>query len=152
MKTIPLTPETEALARRLVWFEEPEAALVHPIRFLAYALEHATHEDMVILSGYLTEADLGAELEAAPPGIISGRFRSDWNATLLGRFPPPPQPQRRFTVSPPRRAPAPHPPAPSSPAAAPPRAALARSTADRRTALPRASRADRPPSTPAAPG
>jgi hypothetical protein len=27
MKTIPVTPDTEALARRVVWFEEPKEAL-----------------------------------------------------------------------------------------------------------------------------
>ncbi len=33
MKPIPLDPETEAVARRVVWFEEPVEALCDPIRF-----------------------------------------------------------------------------------------------------------------------
>jgi hypothetical protein len=32
MKPIPLTPETEALARRLAWFEEQAQALADPGR------------------------------------------------------------------------------------------------------------------------
>jgi hypothetical protein len=39
MKTIPLTPDTEALARRVVWFESPAEALSDTFRFVAYALE-----------------------------------------------------------------------------------------------------------------
>ena len=35
MKAIPLTAETEAIARRVIWFEEPRQALIDPIRFLA---------------------------------------------------------------------------------------------------------------------
>jgi hypothetical protein len=34
MKTVPLTPGTEALARRLAWFEEPAQALSDTIRFV----------------------------------------------------------------------------------------------------------------------
>ena len=50
MKTIPLTPDTEALARRLVWFEPPTEALSDTSRFVAYALVRATHEDMTSLA------------------------------------------------------------------------------------------------------
>jgi hypothetical protein len=35
MKTIPLTPDIEKIARRIVWFETPEKALADSIRFLA---------------------------------------------------------------------------------------------------------------------
>jgi len=42
MKPVPLTPEIEALARRLVWLEEPEEALSDPSRFVAYAFARAT--------------------------------------------------------------------------------------------------------------
>ena len=55
MRNIPVTPESEALARRLVWFETPGEALSDPVRFVAYALARATHEDMTILRRFLTE-------------------------------------------------------------------------------------------------
>jgi hypothetical protein len=38
MKAIPLNPETEPVARRIIWFESPEEALRDPIRFVAYAM------------------------------------------------------------------------------------------------------------------
>jgi hypothetical protein len=70
MKTIPLTPDTEALARRLVWFEDPEEALSDTFRFVAYAAARATHEDMKLVRLYLDDDDLREALDHAPPGII----------------------------------------------------------------------------------
>ena len=51
MKTIPLTPDTEALARRMVWFEEPGEALCDTFRFIAYALAKGTGDSAVIYCG-----------------------------------------------------------------------------------------------------
>jgi hypothetical protein len=45
MKPIPLTSETEAIARRIIWFEPPAQALSDPIRLMAYAMASATHQD-----------------------------------------------------------------------------------------------------------
>ena len=95
MKRIPLTPDTEALARRLVWFEEPAEALSDPIRFAAYAFAQATHEDMKRLRAFLDDDDLREALDRAPPGIIDPRSWAYWNAKL-GRYPAPPMPVRRI--------------------------------------------------------
>ncbi len=95
MKTIPLTPETEALARRLVWFEEPLAALSDTVRFLAYAFARATHEDMGILRKYLDDEDFREALERAPAGIIDARSWAYWHSKF-GRYPAPPLPVRRL--------------------------------------------------------
>ena len=95
MTPIPLMPETEALARRLVWFEEPAVALADPVRFMAYAFAKASHEDMTLLRRYLTDADFVEALDHAPPGIIDPRSWAYWN-NKAGRFPPPAMPARRF--------------------------------------------------------
>jgi hypothetical protein len=97
MKPIPLTPETKAMARRLIWFEEPAEALADPIRFVAYALESATHEDIQALREHanLTDADIREALDAAPPGIIRPRSWAYWNAKM-GRYPAPPSPKRQL--------------------------------------------------------
>ena len=95
MKPLPLTPDTQALARRLVWFEEPAEALADPVRFVACALERATHEDMKLLRAHLTDADISEALDAAPPGIIGARSWACWNARM-GRYPAPPMPTRQF--------------------------------------------------------
>jgi hypothetical protein len=95
VKAIPLTPETEALARRLVWFEEPSEALSDTARFVAYALARATHEDMKVLRGFVSDDDLREALDCAPPGIIDPRSWAYWNSRL-GRYPAPPLPVRRL--------------------------------------------------------
>ena len=95
MKPIPLNPETEALARRIVWFEEPAAALADPVRFLAYAMRYALHADMKMVRRYVSDDGFRDALDHAPPGIIDPRSWAYWNSKL-GRFPPPPMPTRRF--------------------------------------------------------
>jgi hypothetical protein len=95
MKTLPLTPDTEALARRLVWFEQPSEALADTPRFVAYAFARATHEDMTLLRKFLDDDDLREALDHAPPGIIDPRSWAYWNSRL-GRYPAPPMPVRQL--------------------------------------------------------
>lgn len=95
MKTIPLTPEVEDLARRLVWFEEPKEAVADTFRFAAYAFARATHEDMKVLQTFLNDDDLREALDHAPPGIIDPRSWAYWNSKL-GRYPAPPPPARKL--------------------------------------------------------
>lgn len=95
MKPIPLTRETEAIARRVIWFEPPAQALSDPIRFMAYAIASATHEDMQALRRYVSDDDLREALDKAPPGIIDPRSWAYWNSKM-GRYPPPPLPRRSF--------------------------------------------------------
>lgn len=95
MKPIPLNPETEAIARRVVWFEEPAEALEDPIRFMAYAMKHATRDDMKVLRRYVSSEDFREALDKAPPGIIDPRSWAYWN-NKMGRYPAPPLPKRTF--------------------------------------------------------
>ena len=95
MKPIPLNAETAAVARRIVWFEPPTEALEDPVRFMAYAMAYATHEDMKILRRYVSDEDFREALDRAPPGIIDPRSWAYWNSKL-GRYPPPPAPKRRL--------------------------------------------------------
>eukprot|EP01037_Dinobryon_pediforme_P006627 gene6627-6695_t len=94
-KLPPYPDETFRLARRLIWFEEPEIALADPVRLIAYALERATIEDLLVLRRYVSDAQMRAALDAAPPGIIGPRSWAYWNAKY-GRYPAPPMPTRRF--------------------------------------------------------
>ena len=93
MKPIPLTSQTEAMAKRLVWFESPADALADPIRFMAYAMARATHQDMSILRQYISDEAFCEALDHAPPGIIDARSWAYWNSKM-NRWPPPPMPQR----------------------------------------------------------
>lgn len=95
MKPFPLTPETLEAARRVVWFEEPQKALADPLRFMAYAMTYARHEDMRVIRQYVSDEEFRWALDHAPPGIIDPRSWAYWNLKM-GRFPPPPLPQRSF--------------------------------------------------------
>ena len=95
MKALPLTPEFEMVARRVIWFEEPKQALADPVRFIAYAMTYGTHEDMKVVRSQFSDKDLIEALNHAPPGIFDGRSWAYWNLKL-GRYPAPPMPQRRF--------------------------------------------------------
>lgn len=95
MNSIPLNSEMERVARRVIWFEAPEEALADPVRFLAYAMARATHEDMRVIRHYIDDADFVEALEKAPPGIIDPRSWAYWNSKL-GRYPAPPLPTRSF--------------------------------------------------------
>jgi hypothetical protein len=95
MKSIPLTPEIEAVAKRVIWFEEPAQAVANPIRFVAYAMTYGDHADVDVIRRYLSEDDLLEAISHAPPGIFDSRSWAYWNLKL-GRDPIPPMPERPF--------------------------------------------------------
>lgn len=95
MKPIPLTPKIRTVARRIVWFESPAQALADPIRFMAYAMASATHEDMKVLRRHVSDDDFREALDHAPPGIIDPRSWAYWNSKT-GRYPAPPLPKREL--------------------------------------------------------
>jgi hypothetical protein len=95
VRPIPLTPEIEAVARRVIWFEEPAQALADPVRFMAYAMTYATHEDMKAIRRHVSDEDFPEALDRAPPGIVDARSWAYWNLKA-GRYPAPPAPERRL--------------------------------------------------------
>jgi hypothetical protein len=93
MKPFPHTPELLRAAKRVVWFKPPEEALDNPVELMAYAMKHSTDEDMALLLEYVGEDGLREAIDQAPAGIIDARSWAYWNARI-GRYPPPPAPQR----------------------------------------------------------
>ena len=69
MKALPATPELLRVARRVIWFEEPERALADPIQFLAHVMVFGTIEDLKALRGIVGKDEYREVLERAPPGI-----------------------------------------------------------------------------------
>jgi hypothetical protein len=95
MKPIPATPQTLSVAPRIIWFEPPAQALADPIRFMAYAMAYARHEDMKVIRQHVSDEDFREALDRAPPGIVDPRSWAYWNSKM-GRYPAPPLPKRRF--------------------------------------------------------
>jgi hypothetical protein len=95
MRPIPATKQMLSVVPRIIWFEPPEQALADPVRFMAYAMTYARHEDMKLIRGYVSDDDFREALDRAPPGIIDPRSWAYWNSKM-GRYPPPPLPKRHF--------------------------------------------------------
>ena len=95
MKPIPATAQMLGVAPRIIWFEPPERALADPVRFMAYAMTYARHEDMRVIREYVSDEDFREALDRAPPGIIDPRSWAYWNSKM-GRYPAPPLPKRHF--------------------------------------------------------
>jgi hypothetical protein len=93
MKQLPVTRQVEAIARRVVWFEEPSQAVVDTVRFLAYAMTYGDDNDMRVIRQYLSDEELREALDKAPAGIFDPRSWAYWNLKL-GRYPTPPMPER----------------------------------------------------------
>src|SRR5450631_3152532 len=98
MKPIPVTPQSRVVASNIIWFKPPEKALADPIRFMAYAATYALPKDMRYIRRFVSDDDFREALDHAPAGIIDPRSWAYWNSKL-GRYPPPPQPVRRFGAS-----------------------------------------------------
>lgn len=98
MRAIPITPQIVEVARRILWFEEPERALADPVRFMAYAMTYARHKDMQVIREHVSDEEIREALDTTPPGIIDPRSWAYWNLRM-GRFPPPPLRKRTFGES-----------------------------------------------------
>ena len=85
--------ELRALARRVIWFEEPEQALKYTKRFLTYLMTYGTPEDVEVAQRHYSEADFEATLNEPAPGIFDARSWREWNIRYL-RVPVPPVPKR----------------------------------------------------------
>lgn len=79
MKDRPLNAALTALARRVIWFEEPDKALADPVRFTAYVLTNGMYEDVEQLRSYTGDGGLRDALQSAPPGIFDGPSWAYWN-------------------------------------------------------------------------
>jgi hypothetical protein len=84
-----------AVAKRVLWFEQPEEALSYPTRFLAYLMTYGTWEEVVTAKKYFADRDFEAVLEDPPAGIFDPRSWTYWNEHY-GRTTVPPLPLRRI--------------------------------------------------------
>ncbi|MBM9538103.1 hypothetical protein [Desulfobulbus alkaliphilus] len=94
MKPLPTTSELLKVARRVVWFKEPEEALAEPVHFLAHVMTYGTVEDLQALQGVVGMEDFREVLEKAPAGVFDARSWAYWNLKC-GRVPCPPLPVRQ---------------------------------------------------------
>ena len=94
MKPLPMTPDLLRVARRVVWFKEPEEALAEPVHFLAHLMTYGTVEDLKAVQGVAGLEEFREVLERAPAGVFDARSWAYWNLKC-GRIPVPPLPARQ---------------------------------------------------------
>jgi hypothetical protein len=87
-----------ALARKYLWWLDPDEAVRQPDRLVAQVMNMGTFEDARTIEGQLGEAFLRGVLERAAPGWFDERPWTFWHYRLglakPGRVPDPPR--RRF--------------------------------------------------------
>jgi len=89
------TPELVEIARRLIWWKDPEAALADERRFLAQAMTLANWQELSYIRALYGDEALRSVLESAPPGVFDRRSWNYWHAKF-GIRPVPPRPTRRL--------------------------------------------------------
>ena len=94
MKPLPITPDLLRVARRVVWFKEPEEALAEPVHFLAHLMTYGTVEDLKAVQGVAGLQEFREVLEHAPAGVFDARSWTYWHLKC-GRVPAPPLPARQ---------------------------------------------------------
>ena len=94
MKPLPMTPDLLRVARRVVWFKEPEEALAEPVHFLAHLMTYGTVEDLKAVQGVAGIEEFREVLERAPAGVFDARSWAYWHLKC-GRVPAPPLPARQ---------------------------------------------------------
>ena len=73
LRPLPPTADLERVARRCVWFMEPETALSRPVHFIAHVLTYGSYDDVKTLRRYVSDAGLATALDEAPPGVFDAR-------------------------------------------------------------------------------
>jgi len=94
MTRLPLIPALRAVAERVVWFKEPDAALADPFHFLAHVMTYGTPEDIAVVRTVVPREAFVEVLDHAPPGIFDPRSWAYWNLVIANRSPAPPLPTR----------------------------------------------------------
>ena len=98
MSPLPATPALLNIARRVVWFKDPAAALADPLHFLAHVMTYGTIEDVAAVQDAVGRDTLREALDRAPPGVFDPRSWTYRNL-VFGRSPPPPMPERFLAQS-----------------------------------------------------
>jgi hypothetical protein len=90
--------DLKRVAKRVVWFKDPDEALQEPKLFLAHLMTYGTLEDIATAMKYFPESDFEIVLKDPPSGIFDLRSWTYWNLRYRHE-PVPPLPQREFPQS-----------------------------------------------------
>lgn len=87
--------DLKIVARKVVWFGQPEQVLGNTHYFLTYVMNYGTEEDVRVVRKYYSDADFEATLDNPTPGVFFRDAWIDWNKRY-NRVPAPPLPKRHI--------------------------------------------------------
>lgn len=88
-------PDLLRVAKRMVWFKEPEETLRDPVFFLCHVMTYGTVADVATTREHFSDNHLREALRLAHPGILDARSWTYWHV-VLDVQPVPPLPTRRL--------------------------------------------------------
>ena len=87
--------DLQTVAKRVVWFKEPEDAIKDVKLFLAHVMTYGTLTDIATTLRYFSEDDFKSVLVDPPPGVFDRRSWTYWNVRYQ-REPVPDLPKRQL--------------------------------------------------------
>jgi hypothetical protein len=76
MRMINNSEDLKGVARKVVWFDQPEQVLGNTQYFLTYVMNYGTDEDLTVVRKYYSDADFEGTLDNPAPGVFFGTHGS----------------------------------------------------------------------------
>jgi len=91
---VPYPAELLRVARKVVWYDEPQRTLADLKTFLSRLMVYGSSADVAITNQYVTADEFRRVLENAPAGVFTREAWQKWHEKL--GMPVPPMPRRQF--------------------------------------------------------
>ena len=92
--TTPYPAELVRVAKKVVWYDLPEATLADLPTFLAHVMVYGSASDVATVERYVAPEEFRRVLENAPAGVFAEDVWRRWHERF--GMPVPPLPRRRF--------------------------------------------------------
>ena len=92
--TVPYPADLLRIARKVVWYDQPEQTLAHLDTFLAHLMVHGSPADVAVTGQYVPPEEFRRVLENAPAGLFTREAWQKWHERP--GMPAKPLPRRRF--------------------------------------------------------
>jgi len=90
----PYSEELVRVARKVVWYEEPERTLADLTTFLTHLMVYGSTADVAVVERSVPKEEFRRVLEKAPAGVFTQEAWKRWHERF--GMPVPPLPRRRF--------------------------------------------------------
>ena len=90
----PYPEELLRIARKVVWYDQPEQTLRNLRTFLTHLMVYGSQADVAVVERYVPENEFRRVLEDALTGVFTEDAWKRWHERF--GLPPPPLPRRKF--------------------------------------------------------